>query len=740
MYEPLDSKAKDNADKLFKDILWKQADLYPQDSAYIQFDSDTIIWDATKTDVQDIEDSLSYYMLTESFTDSIPTIKLTRFDSTGFRVTIPQVVDLQDSLNVVKSEIPVIATIEEAQAGEDNTKIMTPLRVAEQIVLNAVPYYGANEDIYTDYNISADTLKSNISDAKNYIANYGVNIVDFSDDHTFADNSDSALVTERAIKAFVQNSISGGVIYLGGWNANTNTPTLSDATGSNGDMYSITVSGTQDLGSGSIVWTAGGFAIHNGTNYEFVGYDAIVASVNEFTGTVTLYPELSGDTLRIRGEDTYIKIGNATSVSNNASNISDNAADILSNDNDIAELNDSITVHRTDINQNISNISDNTDSITAHRADIDINLGKDTTGIYHINRALLDAISESDTTYWGTQQNLILVDDTLYLSLSNDTISLKYFTDSISVHRADINQNISDISDNADSITLHRADINTNISGISDLNDSIDVHRTLIDANTGKDTIGIYHANRALLDVITASDTARWGEIADLSGYATRTELSDTADVVRSEIPLLLTELDSVGFRITEGQISDLQHFTNSDETDHLYKADSASIIFETDIISEQDTGVSRLATILETQVGENNELLITPLRNAEDLEINAVPYYGAKENIYTNHNITGDSIFANYFNIDMEGITISTSQVIGYEYQVTNEVPEGSINGSNDTFTTDYNFISNSTEVFLNGVKQILGTNYTEGSGQIIFNTGYIPYSGDLLTINYRR
>ena len=70
-----------------------------------QLDSDTIIWDATKTDVQDIEDSLAYYMLTESFTDSIPTIKLTRFDSTGFRVTIPQVVDLQDLLSQLNNMI-----------------------------------------------------------------------------------------------------------------------------------------------------------------------------------------------------------------------------------------------------------------------------------------------------------------------------------------------------------------------------------------------------------------------------------------------------------------------------------------------------------------------------------------------------------------------------------------------------------------------------------------------------------
>lgn len=59
-YEFLDTRAKDNADRLFKDILWKQADLYPQDSAYIQFDSDTLIWDATKYDIDTLGFLRSY--------------------------------------------------------------------------------------------------------------------------------------------------------------------------------------------------------------------------------------------------------------------------------------------------------------------------------------------------------------------------------------------------------------------------------------------------------------------------------------------------------------------------------------------------------------------------------------------------------------------------------------------------------------------------------------------------------
>jgi hypothetical protein len=134
LYEFLDTRAKDNADRLFKDILWKQADLYPQDSAYIQFDSDTIIWDATKTDVQAIEDSLSYYMLTESFTDSIPTIKLTRFDSTGFRVTEEQILNLQHFTNADETDHVYAA---------DSTQIKQDI-AALQSISDAIETFTAN--------------------------------------------------------------------------------------------------------------------------------------------------------------------------------------------------------------------------------------------------------------------------------------------------------------------------------------------------------------------------------------------------------------------------------------------------------------------------------------------------------------------------------------------------------------------------------------------------------------------
>ena len=78
------------------------------------------------------------------------------------------------------------------------------------------------------------------------------------------------------------------MIYKGVWNASTNTPTLSDGTGTSGWVYRVTVAGSQNLGSGSISFNVGDYVIHNGTSWEKSDTTDAVDSVNGLTGTVTL--------------------------------------------------------------------------------------------------------------------------------------------------------------------------------------------------------------------------------------------------------------------------------------------------------------------------------------------------------------------------------------------------------------------------------------------------------------------
>lgn len=81
---------------------------------------------------------------------------------------------------------------------------------------------------------------------------------------------------------------SSVIEYKGTWNASTNTPTLADGTGDAGDVYIVSVGGTQNLGSGSITFDAGDWVMYNGSVWQkSVGSNA-VASVNGQTGIVSI--------------------------------------------------------------------------------------------------------------------------------------------------------------------------------------------------------------------------------------------------------------------------------------------------------------------------------------------------------------------------------------------------------------------------------------------------------------------
>ena len=75
--------------------------------------------------------------------------------------------------------------------------------------------------------------------------------------------------------------------YKGNWNAFTNTPTLVNGTGDNGDVYRCNVAGTVDFGAGAITFKVGDWAIYNGTIWEQSNNSDAVASVFGRTGTIT---------------------------------------------------------------------------------------------------------------------------------------------------------------------------------------------------------------------------------------------------------------------------------------------------------------------------------------------------------------------------------------------------------------------------------------------------------------------
>jgi hypothetical protein len=67
---------------------------------------------------------------------------------------------------------------------------------------------------------------------------------------------------------YLPDSVTGALNYQGSWNASTNTPNISDATGSKGEYYVVGIQGSQDLGGGTIDFSVGDWVIHNGTVFE----------------------------------------------------------------------------------------------------------------------------------------------------------------------------------------------------------------------------------------------------------------------------------------------------------------------------------------------------------------------------------------------------------------------------------------------------------------------------------------
>jgi hypothetical protein len=89
-------------------------------------------------------------------------------------------------------------------------------------------------------------------------------------------------------------SVTGGLSYLGSWNASTNTPTLASSVGTNGNYYIVSVAGSTDL-NGITDWLIGDWAIFNGSVWQKIDQTNTVTSVNGQIGAVSLaYADLAG--------------------------------------------------------------------------------------------------------------------------------------------------------------------------------------------------------------------------------------------------------------------------------------------------------------------------------------------------------------------------------------------------------------------------------------------------------------
>lgn len=112
--------------------------------------------------------------------------------------------------------------------------------------------------------------------------------------------------------------------YKGVYNATTNTPTLVDGTGDAGDVYRVTVAGSQNLGSGSIAFAVGDYAIYNTAGvWEKSDTTDAVSTVAGRTGDVTLtVADVGGNTSTALGVGS-VELGHAsdTTLSRSAAGV-----------------------------------------------------------------------------------------------------------------------------------------------------------------------------------------------------------------------------------------------------------------------------------------------------------------------------------------------------------------------------------------------------------------------------------
>lgn len=87
--------------------------------------------------------------------------------------------------------------------------------------------------------------------------------------------------------AQLPSAVLGGVQYQGTWNATTNSPALSNGSGSNGYYYRVATAGTTSL-DGIAEWAIGDWVVSNGTVWQKIDNTDAVTSVNGYTGAVSL--------------------------------------------------------------------------------------------------------------------------------------------------------------------------------------------------------------------------------------------------------------------------------------------------------------------------------------------------------------------------------------------------------------------------------------------------------------------
>lgn len=192
----------------------------------------------------------SSFMSREVDTSTIGKVDLNETSSTV-------ITDLQGTLNSEFTEIDDLRTLSGTSLGAQNLGAFTGSTITDNVTVKV-----AFQELETEVELKED------SGNKGAVNGYAP-----------LDGSGLLPVANLPVDAMT---------FEGMWNASTNTPTLADGTGATGEVYLVSVGGTQDLGSGSLTFQAGDKLIHDGSIWNKLDTIDQVISVNGQLGVVVL--------------------------------------------------------------------------------------------------------------------------------------------------------------------------------------------------------------------------------------------------------------------------------------------------------------------------------------------------------------------------------------------------------------------------------------------------------------------
>ena len=88
---------------------------------------------------------------------------------------------------------------------------------------------------------------------------------------------------------------------------------------------------------------------------------------------------------------------------------------------------------------------------------------------------------------------------------------------------------------------------------------------------------------------------------------------------------------------------------------------------------------------------------------------------------------------------VDKQVQIIEAISSSGEQVRISGEIPSGVINGSNATFTTQFDFVPESVEVFCGGIRLTVLSDFNT-SGNRTISLYVSPLSGELIRVNYQK